>query len=114
MIRKLAVRGIGRLGNPADSALLGAALADLSDDVRVEAAHAAEANASEDLREPLTKALNDPQHLVRERAASALATLDGTRRSPVHQSGAVAAPLQPSPHAIDEGDPPDLDRKSVV
>jgi HEAT repeat protein len=77
VMRKLGIRGLARLGDAADTWLLAAALSDPSADVRVEAAHGAEHLVAEDLREPLTKALDDPNELVRDCAAHALAVLDG-------------------------------------
>lgn len=107
MVRKLAVRGIGRLDDLNDNSMLVAALSDPSADVRIEAVHEVELRATEHLREPLIQALNDPHRLVRERAAHAIARLDGQTTATAHES-APAGLSEPSPHAIDDNDPPDL------
>ncbi len=105
MVRKLAVRGIARLRDPADDELLTAALRDASEDVRLEVARWLETRETLRLREPLQQALEDPNEFVRESAAHSLGeieTADGA-------AGESRAELRgPEPHAIDESDPADL------
>jgi hypothetical protein len=104
IIRKIAVRGIGRLHDPADDAVIAEALVDRSDDVRVEAARVAHDRPSVGLRTALLAAANDSEPLVRRLAAEALARLDGSRVS----ASAEAKEPQPATHAVEESDPPDL------
>jgi hypothetical protein len=103
-IRKLAIRGIGRLHEPVDDPLIAESLADPSDEVRVEAARSAHDRPSEQLRHALSVAAGDKQPLVRQLANEALARLDESPRS-------VRDPAQdpePTAHAAEESDPFDL------
>lgn len=103
-IRKIAVRGIGRLHDPADDPLVAQGLADPSDDVRVEAARVAHDRPSEGLRPALRAATNDWEPFIQQLATEALARLDGSSRP----TRANASEPEPVPHAAEESDPPDL------
>jgi len=107
VVRKLAIRGISRLGDAADTRLLLTALSDPSDDVRVEAAHWLVYRATEEFREPLTNAVEDPNELVRECATHALATLDNDADG---SSSSVTSSSRPEPArlSVDAADPVDL------
>lgn len=103
-IRKLAIRGIGRLHDPADDPLIATALADASNDVRVEAARIAHDRPSEGLRPALRAAADDSEPFIRQLATEALARLDGSARP----ASADTSEPEPVPHAAEDSDPPDL------
>jgi HEAT repeat protein len=103
MIRKLAIRGLARIKDPADHSVLVAALHDPSDDVRLEAARRVEIGSSEVLDEAVITATRDLHPEVRAAAERSVA-----QPLPPPQEATIVPVDSPLPHAIDEADPPDL------
>jgi hypothetical protein len=104
MIRKLAIRGVAQINDPADHGVLAAALSDPSEDVRVEAARRSQLGSSEVIHEAMTAALQDSHPEVRASAEMSVAQWAAATAPDV----STVADAPPLPHAIDDADPPDL------